>query len=259
MEDSNLRRRKPTDLQSVPFGHFGNCPWVGVRCSEYPPCGNAPRIIARNPSLCQGCADEQSERNDEAAHVRCGHAELISANVHSLLIWPLPSTAAADPLNAARRADGEQRTDAADAQNAPRTADAQHATTAADAEDAAGAANAQDAAAAQQAPDTQHTERAAHAEKAPPAAVTQSTGRREIASRPSCGRRVLASHGLSPFHNCHLDLVDCHLAFFAFYRRSAGVRQSSREQARDTCARAPMARAACPTRTLTQWLGRRHA
>src|SRR5579859_5780370 len=26
VEDSNLRRRKPTDLQSVPFGHFGNCP-----------------------------------------------------------------------------------------------------------------------------------------------------------------------------------------------------------------------------------------
>ena len=30
VEDSNLRRRKPTDLQSVPFGHFGNCPGIGT-------------------------------------------------------------------------------------------------------------------------------------------------------------------------------------------------------------------------------------
>ncbi len=31
MEDSNLRRRKPIDLQSIPFVHFGNCPGYPIK------------------------------------------------------------------------------------------------------------------------------------------------------------------------------------------------------------------------------------
>ena len=30
VEDSNLRRRKPSDLQSLPVGRLGNCPWNSV-------------------------------------------------------------------------------------------------------------------------------------------------------------------------------------------------------------------------------------
>src|SRR5690554_2879435 len=45
-EDSNLRRRMPTDLQSVPFGHFGICLSI---CQVHRPVGTVSWRRDSNP------------------------------------------------------------------------------------------------------------------------------------------------------------------------------------------------------------------
>ncbi len=42
--DSNQRRRKPADLQSAPFGHFGTYPFLGGRLAT-------ARLRTRTPTL----------------------------------------------------------------------------------------------------------------------------------------------------------------------------------------------------------------
>ena len=59
VEDSNLRRRKPTDLQSVPFGRFGNCPSGSPSTPVWWRC-DAHRIIACCAALCQAAISEQA-------------------------------------------------------------------------------------------------------------------------------------------------------------------------------------------------------